>query len=241
MAKVKVVSWNIWGGQHLPEILDSLSEFKPDIVCLQEVVRDLDGRNNTAEAIARHLGHKSSYFTPTYEIETAKYYKKLEPRTVAMGNAIVSKNAIQDFRVYPLSEEKTRFLIEALIPANGEMLHIFSTHLLHTHQKSSELQELQAKRVAEIIPKKRALLGADLNATPKSTTVKILKHAMMNTDSTFAPTWSVYPEGCPVCKPQAVDTRLDYLFVTKDLKFDSFKVHESKGSDHLPISVVLEV
>lgn len=53
MAKVKVVSWNIWGGQHLPEILDFLLEFKPDIICLQEVIQDLDGKNNTAETIAR--------------------------------------------------------------------------------------------------------------------------------------------------------------------------------------------
>ncbi len=241
MAKVKVVSWNIWGGQHLSGILDFLSEFKPDIICLQETIQDLNGKNNTAETIARHLGYKSSYFTSTYEIDTAKYYKELEPRIVAMGNAIVSRNAIQDFKVHPLSEEKTRFLIEALIPANGEILHIFSSHLIHTHQEPSDLQEFQAKRMAEIIPKKRALLGADLNATPQSATVKVLKKTMINTDSELAPTWGVYPEGCPVCKPQAIDTRLDYLFVTKDLKFHSFKVHDSKGSDHLPISVVLEV
>ncbi len=241
MAKVKVVSWNIWGGQHLPEILDFLSELKPEIICLQEVIQDLDGRNNTAEAIARHLGYKSSYFTPTYEIDAGKFYKKLEPRVVSMGNAIVSKNAIQDVKLYSLSEERPRFLLEALIPANGQMLHVFSTHLLHTHQKPSGLQEFQAKRIAEIIPKEHALLGADLNATPQSTVVKTLKQVMVSTDSAFAPTWSVYPEGCPVCNPQAIDTRLDYLFVTKDLKFHSFEVHQSKGSDHLPISVVIEV
>lgn len=241
MAKVKVVSWNIWGGQYLPEILEFLSEFKPEIICLQEVIQDLDGRNNTAEAIARHLGYKSSYFTPTYEIDARKYYPKLEPRVVSMGNAIISKNAIQDFKVHPLSEGKRRFLLEALIPVNGQMLHVFSTHLLHTHQNPSEIQELQAKRISEIIPKQHAILGADLNAIPESVTVKTLKQAMVNTDTAFTPTWSVYPEGCPVCKPQAIDTRLDYLFVTKDLKHHSFKVHDSKGSDHLPISVEIEV
>lgn len=158
-----------------------------------------------------------------------------------MGNAIVSRNAIQDVRIHSLSDVKRRFLMEALIPANGEILHVFSTHLIHTHQQPSEIQELQAKRLAELIPKEHALLGADLNATPESATVGVLKHAMVSTDSAFDPTWGVYPEGCPVCKPQAIDTRLDYLFVTKDLRFNSFKVHESKGSDHLPISVVIEV
>ena len=81
----------------------------------------------------------------------------------------------------------------------------------------------------------------DFNATPESETIRKMSEVLVDTDPTSAPTWSVYPAGCLVCNPQAIDTRLDYIFTTPDIKTSSFKVEQSKGSDHLPISVIAEI
>ncbi len=238
--KLKILSWNIWGGQHLPEIFELLEREKPDMIGLQEVVEDLDGSNNTAKTIAEKLGYEW-FFHPTYEVDTGRLYHLLEPRIVRMGNAILSKTKIAKTEVHQLSEEKGRFAVGAIIPLGGREFRFYSTHLKHTHQKPEELQDIQAQALAGIMPKENTVLMGDLNATPESNPVKIMSAVMKNTDYQLKPTWSVYPEGCPICKPQGLDTRLDYIFVSNDLSTDSFTVYDSKGSDHLPVSVIIEI
>lgn len=237
---LKILSWNIWGGQHLPEIISFLRTANADIIGLQEVIQDLDGSNNTAKMIAEELGYEYIY-APTYNVETAKSYKLFKPKTVEVGNGILSRRKISEYKVHKLSEEKKRMAVEALIPADGRNLRVFSTHLKHTHHQPSELQNLQAENLTKVIPKENAVLMGDFNAAPDSECVKIVSRVVENTDKIpFAPTWSVYPEGCPTCNPQAIDTRLDYIFKTRDIKTSSFEVGNSKGSDHLPISVIVE-
>ncbi len=238
---IKVLSWNIWGGQHLPEILELIEREKPDVIGLQEVIEDFDGTNNTAKTIAEKLGYEW-FFYPTYEVDTGRLYHLLEPRMVRMGNAILSKLPITKTDVHQLSEEKGRFAVEAIIRAGGRDLHFYSTHLKHTHQEPSELQDEQAKSLVKLMPVENAVLMGDFNATPESGCLAIINGGTMkNTDTELKPTWSVYPEGCPICKPQKLDTRLDYIFASKDLRTDSFTVYDSKGSDHLPISVILNI
>ncbi len=232
------MSWNIWGGQYLPEILGLIEREKPDVIGLQEVIEDLDGTNNTAKIIAEKLGYEW-FFYPTSEADATLLYRSPKPRRVRMGNAILSKLPIARTDVRQLSEEKARFAVGAIIPINGKEFHFYSTHLKHTHQEPSELQDQQAQALAELMPKENTILMGDLNATPESKPVEMVSAVMKNTDTEFKPTWSMYPEGCPVCKPQKLDTRLDYIFTSKDLKTDSFTVYDSKGSDHLPISVIL--
>lgn len=55
---VKLLSWNIWGGQYLPEIVDFLKKEKADIIALQEVIEDLNGANNVAKIIAQKLRYE---------------------------------------------------------------------------------------------------------------------------------------------------------------------------------------
>ena len=111
----------------------------------------------------------------------------------------------------------------------------------HTHQQRTELQDGQAEILTKLLPSKLGIVMGDFNATPESYPVQLMGREYVNTDKTLAPTWSMYPEGCPVCKPQHVDIRLDYIFVSPDIVFDSPEVGMSKGSDHLPISVVVSV
>lgn len=238
--RIKVLSWNIWGGQYLPEILDFIEREKPDVIGLQEVIEDLDGTGNTAKTIAEKLGYQS-FFHPTYEVDAGRLYHLLKPRNVLMGNAILSKTKIAKTEVHRLSEEKERFAVGAIIPVDGRKFRFYSTHLKHTHQKPEELQDIQAKTLAEVMPRENTVLMGDFNAIPGSGPVETVSKVMKNTDTEFKPTWSVYPEGCPICKPQKIDTRLDYIFTSEDLKTGSFAVYDSKGSDHLPISVVVEI
>src|SRR3989344_675688 len=243
---IKVLSWNIWGGQHLPEIIDFLSTANADIIGLQEVTQNTDGTNNLAQIIAEKLGYEW-FFAPSYQTEASRIYEVMygsdSQKIIELGNAVLSKYKITDPKNHILSEPKRRTAVEATIRVTDKTtLHVFSTHLKHTHQKPSELQDLQTENILKIVPKENALVMGDFNAIPESNCIKLVESALenMGKDPSLN-TWSVYPEGCPVCKPQAIDTQLDYIFRSRDVKASSFTVHTTKGSDHLPVSVMVEV
>lgn len=81
----------------------------------------------------------------------------------------------------------------------------------------------------------------DFNATPDSQTIQKVKKVLVDTDSSSKPTWSQYIDGCNVCRIGELKIRLDYIFTTPDLKFEAFSVEHSKASDHLPLSMILDI
>ena len=243
--QLKILSWNIWGGQYLQQVVDFLKESKSDIIGLQEVSRDPGGANDAAEIIGKQLGYRWVYGA-IKRLKASEIGWKSE-KTMEWGNAVLSKYEIIGNKNHSLSEAHQRFALEAIIRVNTKTLHVFSTHLVHIHQKPTETQEkletheMQAASLIKLLPKENTIVMGDFNAAPESAAIRKMRETLSDTDPASTPTWSVYPEGCPVCKPRAVDTKLDYIFTSKDLKTNSFKVGSSKGSDHLPISVLAEL
>ena len=226
--QLKVLSWNIWFKGDLNGVVQYVKDTNPDIIGMQEVVPE---RETNILASLKALGYQSAFTSVT---ELRKDGKK-------MGNAIFSRHKILSSETFVLSDENRRMAEKVVVDIGGTQLHVFNTHLMHTHQKQSDLQDQQADTLIRLLPKEKALLMGDLNATPESTVVMKMKQVLNNTDLSDAPTWSMYPDGCHTCNPQAIDTRLDYIFTSKDLKTNSPAVGDSKASDHLPISVMVEV
>ena len=81
----------------------------------------------------------------------------------------------------------------------------------------------------------------DFNALPESNAIKKINTVLENTDAELLPTWSAYPKGCETCLPQGIQYKLDNIFVSKDIKTQSYRVENSQASDHLPISAVIEL
>lgn len=230
---VKIISWNIWEGKYLVDIIDFLKTSNADIIGLQEVIQEKSGRRNTARIIANKLEYEFVYETDS-EIEK-------DGRSLDKGSAILSRHKILRNKTYILSETDKRTAIEADIKVGNTTLHVFTTHLIHTHQKPSDIQNLQAENLIKVLPKGKTILMGDFNATPGSDVVNNVSHVLKNTDAFSVPTWSIYPEGCIGCKPKGVYFKLDYIFTSKDIKGKLFEVGSSKGSDHLPISVKIEI
>lgn len=227
--ELKIISWNIWDEGHFDEIAQFLKSSEADIVGLQEVL-------------------PFSKSIPIIEFLTSLGYEHVyAPARLSggekeeMGNAVFSKYPIVNSAVHVLSEENKRIAVQADITVEGKIVHVFSVHLLHTHQKASSIQELQVENLLKVLPQEKVIVMGDFNATPDSVAVQKVRSVLTDTDTTSAPTWSVYPEGCPVCNPLEIDIRMDYIFVSSEIKTISSAVEASKGSDHLPISAIVEV
>lgn len=228
--KLKILSWNIWINGYFDQVTDFLKASGADIIGLQEVVSD-EPKRDIISFLAK-LGYQH-VFAPVKKTWGNEVYND--------GPAVFSKYKIAGSNTYILSKNDPRTAVRANIQINGEAIHVFCTHLVHTHQQESKEQNGQVFNLLKELPSERTILMGDFNATPDSTVIKNIKKALIDSDPSSLPTWSVYPNGCKECNPQELNTRLDYIFTSKDIKASSFKVEESKASDHLPISVSVEV
>lgn len=224
---LKILSWNIWVDCKFDELTAFLDQSNADIISMQEVRTDDPSRD-----VVRFLEHRG--YQSTLAIK-----QKFAETDLMFGLAVFSKYPILSANTHALSKEEVRYALQTNIDVGGITLHVFNTHLMHTHQKPSPTQEEQARTLAGLLPTERALVMGDFNATHESETIRIMS-ALRNTDPSNAPTWSMYPEGCPVCAPEKPEIRLDYIFATQDLTTHSPAVHHSPASDHLPISVQIE-
>ncbi len=227
---LKVLSWNIWIKGNFQGICDFLDAADADIIGLQEVTAD-----DPAFDVIGHLSKRG------YEYVFAPVKKVWDGVTYNDGPALFSRYPIHSSEKYLLSDVDTRAAARADIEIDGQILHVFNTHLIHTHQHYSKAQETQADDLLKLVPNERTIVMGDFNATPESVVIQKMKKALIDSDPASQPTWSVYKPGCETCNPERIDTRLDYIFTTPDLKTSGFKVEESKASDHLPISVTVEL
>ena len=95
------------------------------------------------------------------------------------------------------------------------------------------------ENLLKALPTSRTIVMGDFNATTDSVVIRRMCENLVDTDPATTPTWCVYPEGCLTCNRANIDTRLDYIFTSRDIKTASFQVGNSKGSDHLPITVTI--
>lgn len=229
---LKLLSWNIWYHCDFTKAAEFLASADADIIGLQEVVPD-----DPARDIIGHLAKLGYHHVvaPVLKIPN-------DGRT--MSNAVFSKHGIVGTETVTLSEEESRNAVRADVRIGDKILHVFSTHLLHTHQQPSDIQALQAENLIQAVPAERSIVMGDFNATPDSAVIRKMRQAMVDIELASPPTLDVTLFDCPVCvrdREALAGARLDYIFTSKDLKASGFKVHGPAGSDHLPVSAVVEI
>lgn len=227
---MKVLSWNIWVDCNFDQLKEFLKAADADVISLQEVL-DNDPERDVIGFLTG-LGYQH-VFAMTEHSWGGKDYR--------IGPALFTKLPIVNSETFLIDKKDERKAAHMELDIDGNTLHVFGTHLMHTHQKPSEQQEEEVAMLIKKLPQDHVIVMGDFNATPESATIQAMKKVLVDTDPSSTSTWSLYPEGCVTCQPQAVDTRLDYIFTSKDLKTNSFEVGDSKASDHLPISVNIEV
>lgn len=244
--KIKIMSWNIWHGKHLNEIKEHIKDSNPDIIGLQEVIEmDKNGEKwNVAEEIAKELGYEWTYFKAFTSDKSNPIYDQ--------GNAILSKYKIEKSTCYFLSglelykqtaESEPRIAIDAHISFGEKMIHIITTHLAYSFQfQQSEIRDLQMSNLLKTIHTNNTILMGDFNSSIENEVIKKISAVIQNADSNPTdPTWTVYPFDYHGHVENELKHRLDNIFVSKDITVQKFEVENSKGSDHLPVSAIIEI
>lgn len=238
--KVKVLSWNIWGGKYLDEVISQLKEIDADIIGLQEVKEIISGDNraNIAQQIAQELGYQYFY--------CKAYTDDRHEGGFDFGNAILTKFPIVKSECLVLSGTEyyqkdaltePRAACVCSVKIGDQRLKIVNIHLGYSRDASlSPLRKIQLDLVLKLVEDKRIVLAGDFNSIPESEVVKKLNEVMINTDPILDQKTKT-----DVDTPGQPQFRIDYIFVSPDLKFSNFQILETEASDHKPILVEIEI
>ena len=216
-----------WSVPSAPALVDRIESANADLVALQEVNRGWD------------LSAGIDFFSylrwrlPQYHV----VYGRMD--TALFGNAILSRYPIRTsgYGILPhLNSVLTRGYVWADIDAPSGPLLFVSTHFT-AYEGYDEERIQQADAYATFWAKRpRSILAGDYNSHPEDIDIKRLEDAGLVDAGAVAGIGNeyTYSSGDP-------HERIDYVFVSPDIRPVSAEILPGTASDHRPVRVVLRL
>lgn len=211
-------------------IADTIKKCEADIIGLQEIRdegQDADYQSQ-AKIIAEKLGYHYYYFAEAIRFEGTNPY----------GNAIISRYPIISAETIMIPDPEikkydgyyeTRCLLKATIDVrNG--LHVLVSHF----GLNPDEHENAVETVVSNIPKEHCVLMGDFNMEPDNQILNPIMQGLQDTAKFFSTNKLSFPSDTPKVK-------IDYIFVSKDLKVEYADIPEIISSDHRPHVATIEL
>lgn len=253
---LSILFWNIWldNQTQTPERFDSLKQelsrlidtYKPDVLCLNEVVTPKDVDVPPILAFLKEQGYTDSHYAIASPIDNQ----------FMIGTAVCSKIPVQDFgeiaicqdtaaerRGYNGYEVKS---VEATVNPTAKLpIHIIAAHPLHLRDYTIKAHYQATQTLENVIRNdehhQNTILGGDFNEPgfmPNAFKRRVADSMHFRTGTKMRPTWrhNTYPL-------TPIRANLDQLYWSKDAAFElsHFEVIRTKVSDHLPLFASFEL
>lgn len=218
----------------LYRIAEVIDKCDADIIGLNEVDKHFSRRSLYEDQIswlAKQL-YMEHAFSPSISIKSKNLAKVREYGNALLSRyPIVTKNSHSFNYISGLTEGRS--LLEATIQINKQLFQIYVTHLSlnpYLHKKQTDFIVDQLHKYSHPI-----IIMGDWNMKPGSRGWRKLTHDLQDA-------WYIGGKGAgytyPSLRPR---TRLDYIFVSQNLKVIDSKVATNipKASDHLPLTATL--
>jgi endonuclease/exonuclease/phosphatase family metal-dependent hydrolase len=225
---IKILTYNIRHGRGMDGVVDLericrlLLESRSDIICLQEVDGGLPRSSfiNQASTLSDLLGF-GHVFHANFGFQGA-----------GMGNAILLRFPIYstwNIRLPFMGEP--RGLLGCGITVGNTVLTVFCTHWGLTPQQRLQQGKVVAGELYR--SRDRYVLCGDFNAVKKSAEMGVLINAVGLTDAGPVDGYT-YPSDKPVVK-------IDYVFGSKDITFNSSLIVNDFASDHSAVAAEFDL
>ena len=246
MSSIKIMTWNVLYKERIQNIRSLVKKIDPDIFCCQELTESkLFNKANIVKEISKDfLAH---YYEPTS-------IKGVKGEELNLGNGVFAKFPIirrRKFAVWqgdntPLGNaEESRIYVEAPLKVDNKKLVVGTTHLSFApYFKVEAGRKLEADRLLEEVKqhKSQYIITGDFNSTPDTYTIKKLEKLFKSAGPPHGePTFTTIPFEYLGFKVTGLDWRIDYIFITPDIRVVSSKIVNTEFSDHLPIVAEIEI
>jgi endonuclease/exonuclease/phosphatase family metal-dependent hydrolase len=224
---MKVMTFNIQHGLNYVEkridfdiMARAIMDCGADIVGLNEV-RDLgtdEGYQAQTRILAELCGMEHYYFAKAYEFPGGPY-----------GNAILSRIPILKVETIAIPDPEPRGYdgyYEPRCILKAELADGITVMVLHVGLNPDEKESAVATALSELTDEKCVLMG-DFNMTPDDKTLFPIYEKMKDAARGFCDKKLSFPSVDPYCK-------IDYVFVSKDVKVTGADIPDLVASDHRP-------
>lgn len=244
---------------------EKLSEFllrqNPDIICLQEVA-DSSDPNVDPNFLSKDYIDKAtqrlkySFFGPTWEICNfhqknfhqqenfsfefggflkAGNYLKARFKILKKSNVFIQNKIIKftDWSTWPKKQSKAVQVTDLQLP-RSKNLRILNYHGIWTKEKIGNQNTLAACQKICRLAKEvdyPVIITGDFNLFPDTASMRVLKDFISLVDNYHIQTTRPKSNELNHLERNVVD----YIFVSKGIKINSFRVLNSDVSDHLPL------
>lgn len=210
-------------------IVDTIQRCEADVVGLREILGEGTDPNFVAQAkiLAERLGFYY-YFAKAIDFGENNPY----------GIALISRYPILSTEVVFIPDPQvrkydgyyeTRVLLKTVIDVGGGLNVLVSHFGLNPDE-----HENAVKTVVSNLPENRCVLMGDFNMQPDNPILNPIVQSLYDTANEFSCPKLSFPSDNPTRK-------IDYIFVSKDLKVHSADVPAIISSDHRPHTATIEV
>lgn len=238
MKKIRVMTFNI---QHCmnfitkkidyPLFAKTIAESGADVVGLNEVRGEgaSEGYDAQARILAEGAGYKYYYFAKAIDFGGKDPY----------GNAILSKYPIISAETVMIPDPKvrkylgyyeTRCICKVKVDADGTALTVMAVHFGLNKDEHKNARDTVTRNLTE----KPCILMGDMNVKPASKILWPIRLHMHDAASKLDSKGLSFPSDKPKIK-------IDYIFVSRDIKITSAEVPPLTVSDHRPHIADVEI
>jgi endonuclease/exonuclease/phosphatase family metal-dependent hydrolase len=155
------------------------------------------------------------------------------------GNAILSRYPITEYQSYELPPAdlviKRGFISASIDLGGGDTLRVIATHFHHV-DGDSDIRQLQSAALIDFWNGiSRTVILGDFNAEPIDPEIQIIKQANLVDIAAFIEPPPVY-----TFHSDNPSQRIDYIWLSPDLKASEVRVILNTASDHLPVIAIID-
>ncbi|MGX5817546.1 endonuclease/exonuclease/phosphatase family protein [Chitinophaga lutea] len=226
---IKVMTYNIHAGHNINGIKDIqgiatvILATNPDLVALQEV--DSATTRVNGDDLLQQLADATGMYT--------YFGKSMNFSGGGFGNGILSRYPIEKKQTIalpatgPSGEPRSAAVVTVRLPGDS-LLHFASTHLDHLENPADRLAQIAILLKYFSGQPGPAVIAGDMNATPPSKEIALLKTAFTDATEKLGPTW-------PANKPSV---KIDYILLGGKSAWhvtNAQVIEETVASDHRPV------
>ena len=225
---MKIMSFNT---QHCKDYLKKEIDFDTIANVITNYGADIVGLNemrgngvhpeytDQVETIAKKTGYTHCHFAKAIDVPDGGPY----------GNGILSKIPLESVEVIPIPDPQTKSFsnhYETRCVLKAKLESGYTVLITHFGLNPDE-QQNAVDTVIKYLESEKCILMGDFNLSPDNSIINPIKEIMTDTAEFFKKPLLSFPSDKPDCK-------IDYIFVSRDVKVLNADIPEIIASDHRP-------